>query len=92
MLLNKLNSFIIPKQGTNIQKKEGFQIGSPLFYIRLLVFFRQFAAQCQISYWSCEEQRTECTDYNTKNHGECKAADAVTTKDEDTQQYNQCTQ
>ena len=92
MLLNKLNSHVTPKQGTNIQKKGGFQVEAPLFYLILLIFFWQFATQCQISNWSSKEQRTECTDYNTENHCKCEAADAVTTKDEDTQQHDQCTQ
>ena len=80
-----------PKQGTNIQKKGGFQVEAPFFYLILLIFFRQFAAQCQICHWSCKEQRTESTNNYTENHCKCKATDAVTTKDEDTQQYYQCT-
>ena len=38
------------------------------------------------------EQRRQCTEYNTQNHGEREAADGITTEDEDTQQYNQRTQ
>ena len=56
MLLNKLNSHVTPKQGTNIQKKGGFQVEAPLFYLILLIFFWQFATQCQISNWSSKEQ------------------------------------
>ena len=36
----------------------------------------------------CNEQRRQCTNYNTEDHCECEAADRVTTKDEDTQQYD----
>ncbi len=58
----------------------------PLFSSRHLI------SHSQISDRRCNEQRRQCTEYNTQNHCECEAADRVTTEDEDTQQYNQCTQ
>ena len=37
----------------------------------------------------CDEDRRQGTEDNTQDHGEGEATDAVTTEDEDTQQYDQ---
>ena len=42
-----------------------------------------------LHYSLSNEDRRECTEDYTENHGEGEAADACTTKDEDTQQHEQ---
>ena len=53
---NRNTSLIESVNITNIQKREGFPIGSPLFFCILLSCCRQLAGQCQVSNRSCEEQ------------------------------------
>ena len=50
------------------------------------------AAQCHVGNRSSNEDRGESTEYHTENHCEREAADAVTTEDEDTEQYDQCSE
>ena len=38
----------------------------------------------------CTIERAECTDYYTEDHSECERTDGVTTKEEDTEQHEQC--
>ena len=38
MFLNKLDSYFTPKQGTNIQKKGGFQVEAPSFLFDITYF------------------------------------------------------
>ena len=71
------------------KKKRASKLEALFFYMELLVFFRQLAAQCQVSDRSGEEQRTKCTDYYTENHCKCEAADAFTTEDEDAEEHDE---
>ena len=46
-------------------------------------------AQCAVGDGNCQEDRGEGTEYHTQNHGEGEGADAVTTKEEDAEEYEE---
>ena len=56
----------------------------------LYVIVLDGAAHPQECCRSSDEQRTESSEYNTKDHSQRERADAITTKDEDSQQHDQC--
>ena len=48
------------------------------------------AAKSDVGYWSCDEDRRQCTEYNTEQHCEREAACALTAEAEDTEQHDEC--
>ena len=60
-----------------------------VFYLLLLCFFGNVLASGEKCRWSSNEDRRQCTEYNTQNHCESEAADAGTAKAEDNCKYDE---
>lgn len=87
------------KEETPLHRDFLFLLFYPIYIIGIILLLQQllpvlylFVLHQHVSDRRCNEQRRQCTEYNTQNHGEREAADGITTEDEDTQQYNQRTQ